>query len=73
MGVVRIAGTWVHELLASDQAATEYTVVSPLSPRPRRSYWNTVKFDLKRDASVFVDDRSENAPTTRINGGPVPE
>src|SRR5947207_2196610 len=59
---------------SSISRSTAYGAVSPLSPRPRRSYRNTVKCGAKRGASFGIgpNDRVQNAPSTRMTGGPAP-
>ena len=58
---------------SSTSRSTAYGGVSPLSPRPRRSYVETVKFEARRSAWVAAPRRSLSAPPTITSGGPSPD
>src|SRR2546425_1218611 len=60
---------------SSTSRAGAYGGVSPLSPRPRRSYVTTVKWDPRSDASsapAGLNDRCASAPSTEMIGCPLP-
>src|SRR5262249_41595552 len=59
---------------SSISRSTAYGLVSPLSPRPRRSYAYTMKLDARSGANFSVGPkfRLQNAPSNNMIGGPLP-
>jgi hypothetical protein len=57
-------GARLGDPLTDQGGADAYGGVLPLSPRPRLSYSYTVKTSRRPVPSAFVEERSENAPTT---------
>src|SRR5207249_1307054 len=59
---------------SSISRSTAYGAVSPLSPRARRSYTNTLKSRASSGASFGIGPKArlQNAPSTRMTGGPPP-
>ena len=66
--------SWRSAARSSISRSREYGCLSPLSPRPRRSYVKTVKCCERRAAS-FADGpnaRLHSAPSTTMTGCPLP-